>query len=61
MSDKPPVGLIPKKISLEDRLNLINQAVARYITADYQIPTIEWVEERNDPITELEYGNCKSD
>ncbi|PCI96614.1 MAG: hypothetical protein COB15_09510 [Flavobacteriales bacterium] len=55
---EPPLGLPPRVFHLEDRLNEINSAIKRYITADYTIPK-EWVEERNGIITELKYGDHK--
>jgi hypothetical protein len=42
---KPPLGLYPQKLFLEDRLNDINAAIIRYIEADYLIPK-EWIDER---------------
>ena len=46
----PPIGLYPKKLFLEDRLNDINSAILRYIEADYLIPS-EWISERDYIIT----------
>lgn len=54
----PPVGLYPKKLFLEDRLNDINSAILRYIEADYLIPS-EWISERDYIITVLQYGEFK--
>lgn len=55
---KPPLGLIPRKIWLEDRLNEMNACFTRYLSEDYQFPE-EWVKERNWLIAELKYGNMK--
>ena len=54
----PPIGLYPKKLFLEDRLNDINSAILRYIEADYLIPS-EWISERDYIITVLQYGGFK--
>ena len=54
----PPIGLYPKKLFLEDRLNDINSAILRYIEADYLIPS-EWISERDYIITVLQYGEFK--
>lgn len=43
----PPLGIKPRNLWLEDRLNDINAAIARYIEADSIIP-FEWIEERNE-------------
>ena len=42
----PPLGIKPRNLWLEDRLNNINAAIARFIEADSIIPS-EWIEERN--------------
>ena len=57
-SRKPTIGLYPRKLFLEDRLNDINAAILRYIDANYLIPN-EWVNEREQIIIFLEYGKFK--
>jgi hypothetical protein len=42
----PPLGLSPKYIRDEQRLDEINQAIGRYMDAGYPLP-VEWVLERN--------------
>ncbi len=44
---KPPLGLTPKRIVQEKRLNDVCLAISRYWTAGLKIP-IEWVEEYNE-------------
>jgi len=47
--EKPPLGLVPKRIRQGQRLLEINEAIARYYNANMIIP-IEWVEEHIDLI-----------
>jgi hypothetical protein len=44
-----PIGLIPKWIRQEERLNEVGWAIKRYYDAGLEIP-IEWVEEYNELI-----------
>lgn len=44
---KPPLGLRPRFILDEHRLKEINEAIERYIAADYPIPD-GWIKERDD-------------
>lgn len=46
VSIKPPIGLIPRNIFYEKRLEAIKSAMHRYIMASLKIP-IEWIEEYN--------------
>jgi len=50
--EKPPLGLKPRYIAVEHRLAEINEAVVRYIDANYKIPS-EWLEEREELIEYL--------
>jgi hypothetical protein len=50
--ERPPLGLRPKFIVDELRLNEIDEAIARYYEARYPIP-LEWIEERNQLINSL--------
>lgn len=43
---KPPIGLMPHKFWVEERIQNILDAIDRYIQADMKIP-IEWIEEYN--------------
>lgn len=43
---KPPLGLAPHKYWVEERLNNINNAIARYMESNMPIPA-EWIEEYN--------------
>ncbi|WP_312107590.1 hypothetical protein [Lachnoclostridium sp.] len=45
--NKPPLGIKPKWLHNQIRLNDIIKAIRRYINAGLEIP-IEWVEEYND-------------
>ena len=42
----PPLGLIPRKIHNEDRLDAIDSSISRYLEAGKEIPE-EWLLERN--------------
>lgn len=52
MSRKPPLGLIPRWLHREQRLNEIIAAMSRYIYAGMQLP-IDWVEEYNQITKEI--------
>jgi hypothetical protein len=41
---KPPLGLMPKKLFLEQRFENIKEAIERYVKANMEIPT-EWLDE----------------
>ena len=43
---KPPLGLKPKSISDEQRLDEIDAAIERYVVALYPIPQ-SWLDERD--------------
>jgi hypothetical protein len=45
-ADRPPLGLIPKRLHDELRINEIKAAMVRYMNAGYPIPC-EWTEEYN--------------
>ncbi|GED35004.1 hypothetical protein P9G84_31905 [Brevibacillus centrosporus] len=44
---KPPLGLMPRKIWEEKRLDEVVSAIARYLNVNRTIPR-EWVEEYNE-------------
>ncbi|MFW5438109.1 hypothetical protein [Paenibacillus apiarius] len=44
---KPPLGIMPKRIWIEQRCKEITDAIQRYIEAGHTIP-IEWVMEYNE-------------
>lgn len=44
---KPPIGLSPRKIFLECRLDQINAAISRYNASGKVIPS-EWIREKNE-------------
>jgi hypothetical protein len=46
---KPPIGLKPKFINDEQRLNEVRGAISRYYEAELKIP-IDWIKEYNDLI-----------
>lgn len=48
--EKPPIGLIPKGIHKDIRINDICKAIERYSSKKLRIP-IEWIEEYNELIT----------
>jgi len=54
--EKPPLGLKPKRIAQELRINDIDKAIERYIGASYPIP-IEWIEERNELLEAWKKGS----
>tara|TARA_R110000787_G_scaffold278819_1_gene388724 strand:- start:1086 stop:1265 length:180 start_codon:yes stop_codon:yes gene_type:complete len=58
MVKKPPLELLPKNLYQEERLNDINDAITRHLDMDFTFPT-EWIEERNELIKQLKYGDFK--
>jgi len=50
---KPPLGLRPRLIALEERFKEINEAIDRYKQADMTIPS-EWLDEKNFILYDLE-------
>lgn len=48
--EKPPLGLTPLHIHRNQRLNEINEAIARYLDANMIIPK-EWLNERESIIS----------
>ncbi len=44
---KPPIGVMPRHLWNERRVNDITQAIHRRVVAEQKIPT-EWVEEYNE-------------
>ena len=46
-AEKPPLGIMPRKIHDEHRGNALSAAIGRYISAGKQVP-VEWVEELMD-------------
>nr|BDD48131.1 hypothetical protein 47 [Balneolaceae bacterium] len=50
--DKPPIGITPRFLWIEDRLKELNQAIDRYAEADKDIPA-KWIRERNELINKL--------
>lgn len=53
--EKPPLGLMPRKIHDERRLHDVANAINRYIAHGYEIPT-EWVEEYNGLVNRIREG-----
>lgn len=49
---KPPLGLIPKEMVMEERFKDVFGAISRYWNANLPIP-IEWVEEYNELVVIL--------
>ncbi len=49
---KPPLGLRPKFIVTESRIQEIKEAIERYIAVNYAIPA-EWIEEYNELVTHV--------
>ena len=54
--EKPPLGIRPQFIVLEQRLNEINEALYIHLKAGVRIHT-EWIEERNEIIEALKKTN----
>ena len=54
--EKPPLGIIPRKLCVEKRLNEIVEAITRYHAGNYLIPT-EWFEEAAEIKRWLEHTN----
>lgn len=44
---KPPLGIMPREMWMQDRLNTITNAIDRYVDCDMQIP-LDWVVEYNN-------------
>lgn len=51
-TSKPPLGIVPRKIWEDKRLEEIKSAILRYIDSRHAIP-LEWVEEYNELIERL--------
>lgn len=49
---KPPLGLRPRFIVAEHRLDEINAAIARYVAASVPVPQ-DWVDEYNELVAYL--------
>jgi hypothetical protein len=45
-SKRPPLGLIPKAVFMDNRFNDVCGAITRYYKAGLKIP-VEWIEEYN--------------
>ena len=54
--EKPPLGLKPTRIVQKHRLQEIDDAIIRFVEANYPIPT-EWLIERNELIEALKEGS----
>jgi len=50
---KPPIGLMPRKLHLEQRLSDLCAAISRYFSSGKKIP-VEWLNELNDIIDEVQ-------
>ena len=50
---KPPLGVMPRDIFLEKRCIDIVKAISAYYQFDGRLPEIEWVEELNELLTEI--------
>lgn len=53
---KPPLGVMPKYIWDEKRIDELREAIQRYLKGFYSIP-IEWVDEYNKLIGEQDERN----
>lgn len=47
-----PLGIMPRSIWMEKRLQSLNEAICRYLVADEPVP-VEWLSERNQLTREL--------
>ena len=52
---KPPLGIIPKNIWKQQRMEDIREAVDRYLDANLRVP-IEWIEEYNELLEDVIKG-----
>lgn len=50
--EKPPLGLIPRWVQVEQRYCAVCAAISRYYNAGKKIP-IEWIEEYNELIDKI--------
>lgn len=50
--NKPPIGIKPRFVWLDDRKIEIKEAIRRYLNTDLKIP-LEWVKEYNQIIKEI--------
>jgi hypothetical protein len=57
---KPPLGLRPRKIHIEDRMADICEAIARYNIAGF-IPPVEWAEEMLEHVRYLHNAAAQRD
>ncbi|MEW6060947.1 MAG: hypothetical protein AB1600_03300 [Bacteroidota bacterium] len=49
---KPPLGLVPRFLRDEERLNEIVEAVTRHLSHPAEIP-VEWIAEYNEIVTRM--------
>ena len=59
MSSKPPLGIIPKNLHEEKRLDKLRRAIQRYFDAELKLP-VEWVMEYNE-LTDKVYNRRLKD
>lgn len=52
---KPPVGIIPRYIRDEKRMNEIEEAITEYMKVAYPIP-VEWIKEYNELCQTIKRG-----
>lgn len=50
--NKPPIGLMPKKLWIEERYILVKHAIQRYMESNIEVPT-EWMEEYNELVNQI--------
>lgn len=55
---KPPLGLMPKKLFLEQRFENIKEAIERYVKADKEIPN-DWLDEYEEILNYLKKNENK--
>lgn len=55
---KPPLGLMPKRLFLEQRFEDIKEAIERYVKANMEIPT-EWLDEYEEILNYLKKNENK--
>lgn len=51
-TEKPPLGLTPKAVWMEDRVLDIVDAMNRYVKANMEVP-IEWIKEYNELVKQI--------
>jgi hypothetical protein len=60
MSEKPPIGIMPKSIHDDIRFISLCDTIQRYFYSETQMP-VEWIEEWNEHVNRRQIKSGKKD